>query len=171
MIDPSVIILFVTIFSVLCGVVTCVLLFKKCNEKWWPCYVYYAFVSVVAGGGLWMIMLCSFSLAAARLIIIESETSHTTYFVYGEQKKQFLFDLESGNFYVQNKMNKSILIHTLPRKDHSEISDWIILRPDQISEVHYAPSFYFDKNAPKYSPIGQGKTRSAPLNAVDYYNE
>lgn len=169
MIERSIIILYVTIFSVLCGIVTCVILFKKCKDKWWLCYVYYAFLSSVAGGGLWMIMLCSLSLPAAELLIIESETSHTIYFVYGEQKKQFIIDLESSNAYVLNKMNKSILIHTIPRKDNSQVSQWVVIPPNQISEVRDFPTFFFDKNAPKYSrPRKKGGDN--PWSAVDYYN-
>ena len=172
MIDGSIISTGVRILGIVSGIASFIIISKK-RKIYFGCidYLINAFLAILTGAGLWMITLCSFSLAAARLMVIESETSHPIYFVYGEEKKKYLIDLESGNIYVQNQMNRSILIHTIPRKDNNtEFPEWIVLRPNQISEVRYAPVFFFDKNAPTYSrPRGVGE--GLPWNAVDYYND
>ena len=161
----------IDLFGIIGGIASFFIIIKK--SKYiigWLDYLAKALLAAIIGLCLWSILLIFLSLTAARLMIIDSEATHATYFLFGEQKEQFLIELNPGKFYVQNRMNKSIIIHTVKRNDKSQIYEIIVLRPDQISSIHYCPVFFFDKNAPKYSRPEKIQ-EDVPWNAVDYYNE
>ena len=95
------------------------------------------------------------------ITVIESETAHTSYMHFGSSD-DYLIDLEPREVYVHNKMNRTILVHSLP-SDNGLTKDWVILRPGQIAKVHSGPQYYFEKTPDHY----RGKSL---LNAVDYYD-
>ncbi|MCR5360984.1 MAG: hypothetical protein K6E73_03115 [Bacteroidales bacterium] len=96
------------------------------------------------------------------IVVVESESEHHSYMHFGSSEN-YLIELEPREVYVHNKMNRKLLVHSLP-SDNGLTKDWVVLNPDAIAKVHAGPQYFFEKTPSFY----RGKSLR---NAVDYYQQ
>lgn len=115
----------------------------------------------------YLILMLSTVCLSARIKKIEDEKNHPTYYSFGINNR-YMIDIELGHLYVQNKMNRKILVHTVANVNGSPYYDYLELSPEQIGKVHNLPTVFFNNDECIEVPFFTNKPGGF-INAVDYY--
>lgn len=148
--------------GLICFICTTVYTIKKEKLKWWLdiCMLCLRNLFITFGAPAFFLYMTIYFFGSI-VVVIESETEHYSYMHFGETD-EFLIDLEPRNVYVFNKMERTILVHSLP-SDNGLTKDWVVIKPNQVGKVRRGPMYYFDEDKPTFYRGNSLK------NAVDYY--
>lgn len=115
----------------------------------------------------YLILMISTLCVSGRIKKIEDEKNHPTYYSFGINNR-YMIDIELGQLYVQNKMNRKILVHTVANVNGSPYYDYLELGPAQIGKVHNLPTVFFNNDECIKVPFFTNRPGGF-INAVNYY--